>query len=81
MLFHGDVWKKNTFILQTTWHYGFKHCASFQQSSLCLAWWVGGKFCHLESNNIENHKFVCLRAPKKTSTPFLTYNFEPKKIV
>jgi len=39
MLFHGDVWKKNTFILQTTCHYGFKHCTSFQQSSLCLAWW------------------------------------------
>jgi hypothetical protein len=40
MLFHGDVWQKNTYILQTNFSLWFKTLCLFSKKvPLCLAWW------------------------------------------
>jgi len=40
MLFHGDVWQKNTYVLQTIFSLWFKTLSLFSNKvPLCLAWW------------------------------------------
>jgi hypothetical protein len=39
MLFHGGVEKEYIHTFANNLSLWFKHCAYFQKSSLCLAWW------------------------------------------